>query len=217
MKTLLAFIALTTTFQASAATIPSILPDGEYNYSCQSIEVRNMEGSGMVRTAIFTTGKAVVITNGNTTITKETAIDRDQEGNILGETEVVSNSKVKELARDIYEVIGTENFSWKGNSKEDLAENKYEAQSKWTRVVKVNGNFEINLNVELNGKPVAPGKGEFFTTKLDDNTYFVSSYVRESFHRPREKNDNSAELPAGTFFHTHSQCQYKTVDSILKF
>lgn len=191
--------------QVQAGVPQTRLPDGEYNFECSELRVRDVDGIGLRRDASQTVGTASIKSNGDKSSLKEIST-LSMDGIVQGTSEDSTESSVTDLGKGQFEELSSFVGRWTpaGATSADSDET---VVSK--RVFEVTGQFEVNLKVQVGTDPEKPGVGETLMGKTNDGAFTSLSYIREPYRREGRKLANGAEVPGAKVLQATTSCTYR--------
>lgn len=195
----LSLFAILMTFSVSAfASLQSILADGSYKVDCQSLSVEKQDDR-IVRRQFSTTGHETYTTHPDYILVEENS--KLMEGESLFSSSSVSKFRTTDL--------GNNQFRQQVEMKSTDVVNGEVIQSNaaWTRIIEVDGSYEINLKIIRDGVET-PGYGETLIEPLiAGQTYRTTSYVKAGYVREARQFEGQRS-PRVEILHSHTVCQY---------
>jgi hypothetical protein len=211
MKNWMILPVLALSANAFAASLPTILPDGEYKMSCQDIEIRKLDkavpdqkpvadADGLIRNVSTQTGKAIFLTNGDESIFKETYDNKEESMNFKSED--TTTMKIKDVGNGEFEVDETIDYHEQyENGQSDNGTSKVKVK---TRVL---GNRRVNISTLLEDGQETPSTTEAVVTE-ENGVYRVTSYNREPIHIDAKKFDDGRFTIGYQLYQSLNTCEY---------
>jgi hypothetical protein len=230
MKMSWILFALLGSANAMAASLPSILPDGWYNFTCDDIVVekydapkegeparptpKGTDANGITRQLTRREGRSDFKTEGDTTTIKESYSFKSPE--FSGKSDEVTKRIVKPIGENQFE----EEATYTSKTTIDNIQNDPTADTEIDtakRTIAVQGDFEVNVKVKNGDEPEVPGIGETVVTKeADGSMYTMTSYRRENVHQAEVHKSNGIVRPGKLVYQYTSVCKYRFAGPILK-
>jgi|GEM_PF-3619659 len=230
MKMSWILFALLGSSNAMAASLPSILPDGWYDVSCDDIEVvkydapkegepalptpKGTDANGITRSLIHREGRSDFKTEGDTTTITESF--KFKGSDFSGKTDNVEKRVIKSIGENLFEdqAVFTSKTTMDNSPSDPTADTDIDITK---RTISVQGDFEVNVKVKNGDEPEAPGIGETVVTKeADGSMYTMTSYRRENVHQAEVHLPNGIVRPGKFVYQYTSVCKYKFAGPILK-
>jgi hypothetical protein len=214
MKKLMILPVLALSANALAASLPTILPDGEYKMSCQDVEIRKMDkdvpnqkpvadADGLIREVSTQTGNAIFLTDGDQSIIKEVYDNRASADSFKGED--TTTMKIKDVGNGEFEI--DEAIAYQQKYENGEVENGTQKVKFKTRV---QGNARVNIWKALEGGPETPSTTEAVMTE-ENRVYRITSYNREPVHIDSKKLDNGASTIGFQLYQSLNTCEYTSL------
>ena len=204
-------IGLLLSYNASAITLPSVLPDGTYRFECAAISVVEIDpsevrsNSELKRYASVTKGIVTYMATEDTVTTQESSKTKHDDHTV---DEVLSTETA---FKDLGDGVIEETVSTKSRTKVAVKEGGEQLRSDsqtWKRKVKVDGNFTYTLNFTLQDGIEQPGRGESATIKHDDGTFTIINYSRRSIRMDAKEISPGLKTTGSTNHIANSNCKF---------